>query len=128
MLPAHSTLAAGAHGAHRRTGLLLRRPRAGQSFGTLRPCLVFVLSSRAPVYDRPPLPRPSSLCKYDYREREGRSGVERELISGQDVLQRFRGFGGIRLEDDVLVTADGAENFTVTPHTAEAIEEIMASN
>ena len=32
------------------------------------------------------------------------------------------------MEDDVLVTASGAENFTVTPHTAEAIEEIMARN
>ena len=42
------------------------------------------------------------------------------------VLQRFRGTGGCRLEDDVLVTKDGAENLTVIPVSVEDIEEVMA--
>jgi Xaa-Pro dipeptidase len=41
------------------------------------------------------------------------------------VLKRFRGKGGVRIEDDVLVTDKGAENFTVVPTTVEDIEEVM---
>ena len=44
-----------------------------------------------------------------------------------EVLARFRGTGGCRLEDDVLVTKDGAENLTVIPATVEEIEEVMAA-
>jgi Xaa-Pro dipeptidase len=43
-----------------------------------------------------------------------------------DVLQRFRGTGGCRMEDDVLVTKDGAENLTILPTTVAEIEECMA--
>ncbi|MDP2436331.1 MAG: aminopeptidase P family protein [archaeon] len=43
-----------------------------------------------------------------------------------EALQRLRGFGGVRLEDDVLVTPDGAENLTLCPRTTEAVEALMA--
>jgi hypothetical protein len=36
------------------------------------------------------------------------------------------GIGGVRLEDDVIVTADGIENMTKCPRTVEEIEAIMA--
>jgi len=43
------------------------------------------------------------------------------------VLERFRNFGGVRLEDDVLVTADGVEVLTNVPRTVAEIEAWMAS-
>uniref|UniRef100_A0A671RBB5 Xaa-Pro dipeptidase n=1 Tax=Sinocyclocheilus anshuiensis TaxID=1608454 RepID=A0A671RBB5_9TELE len=43
-----------------------------------------------------------------------------------DVLTRFRGFGGVRIEDDIAVTADGVELLTCVPRTVEEIEAFMA--
>jgi Xaa-Pro dipeptidase len=43
-----------------------------------------------------------------------------------EVVKRFRGFGGVRIEDDVLVTATGAENLTRVPRTVDEIERVMA--
>ena len=41
-------------------------------------------------------------------------------------LDRFWNFGGIRIEDDVLVTKTGVETFAVVPRTVEEIENWMA--
>uniref|UniRef100_A0AAX7VGK4 Xaa-Pro dipeptidase n=1 Tax=Astatotilapia calliptera TaxID=8154 RepID=A0AAX7VGK4_ASTCA len=44
------------------------------------------------------------------------------------VLARFRGFGGVRIEDDIAVTADGIELMTCVPRTVEEIEAFMADS
>ena len=45
----------------------------------------------------------------------------------RDVLESYRGFGGVRLEDVVQVTADGGViNYTLCPRTVSEIESVMA--
>lgn len=41
-------------------------------------------------------------------------------------LAKYRGMGGCRLEDDVLITADGCENMTILPTTVDEIEAVMS--
>lgn len=42
-----------------------------------------------------------------------------------DVLKRFRGSGGVRIESDVIVLSDGAENMTKVPRSVQDIEAVM---
>ncbi|XP_039436388.1 xaa-Pro dipeptidase [Culex pipiens pallens] len=44
----------------------------------------------------------------------------------RDQIERFRNFGGVRIEDDVLITKTGIENFTLVPRTVDEIEAWMA--
>lgn len=41
-----------------------------------------------------------------------------------EALARFRGFGGVRLEEDVLVTETGCEVFSHVPRTVEDVEAV----
>eukprot|EP01147_Barroeca_monosierra_P001263 gene1263-4472_t len=43
-----------------------------------------------------------------------------------DRLNQFRGWGGVRLEDNVIVTADGIENMSSVPRAIEEVESVMA--
>ncbi|XP_049875085.1 xaa-Pro dipeptidase [Pectinophora gossypiella] len=52
---------------------------------------------------------------------------EQSVFFNWDMMQRFRGFGGVRIEDDVLVTETGMENLTFVPRTVKEIEEHMAN-
>ncbi|XP_073461877.1 xaa-Pro dipeptidase [Aquarana catesbeiana] len=45
-----------------------------------------------------------------------------------NVLRRFRGFGGVRIEDDIAVTASGVELLTCVPRTVEEIESFMSES
>mmetsp|Transcript_11876 Transcript_11876/g.18246 ORF Transcript_11876/g.18246 Transcript_11876/m.18246 type:complete len:581 (+) Transcript_11876:77-1819(+) len=38
----------------------------------------------------------------------------------------FRGFGGVRLEDDVRITSDGCENLTLCPRAIEEVLDVMS--
>ena len=42
-----------------------------------------------------------------------------------DRLKDFRGFGGVRLEDDVWVTSDGCENLTLCPRAVDEVLDVM---
>ena len=50
------------------------------------------------------------------------SPVRRFLVP--EVLARFRGFGGVRLEDVVVVTESGVENLTQCPRTIAEVEAV----
>ncbi|KAL3924234.1 MAG: hypothetical protein SGILL_001164 [Bacillariaceae sp.] len=43
-----------------------------------------------------------------------------------DLLQEYRSYGGVRLEDVVTVTSDGIVNFTLCPRTVSEVEHVMA--
>ena len=43
-----------------------------------------------------------------------------------DRINEYRGFGGVRIEEDVIVTETGLEVISVVPRTVEDIEDWMA--
>uniref|UniRef100_A0A7S0XDB6 Xaa-Pro dipeptidase n=1 Tax=Chromulina nebulosa TaxID=96789 RepID=A0A7S0XDB6_9STRA len=43
-----------------------------------------------------------------------------------NVLERFRGFGGVRIEDVFVVTATGVDNLTTCPRLIEEVESVKA--
>jgi Xaa-Pro dipeptidase len=55
-------------------------------------------------------------------------GYRDEIISkylNREKIDQYLDFGGIRIEDDIVVTSDGSINLTSAPKTVEDIEEIM---
>eukprot|EP00565_Helicotheca_tamesis_P007009 CAMPEP_0185732436 /NCGR_PEP_ID=MMETSP1171-20130828/16199_1 /TAXON_ID=374046 /ORGANISM="Helicotheca tamensis, Strain CCMP826" /LENGTH=155 /DNA_ID=CAMNT_0028401933 /DNA_START=1 /DNA_END=468 /DNA_ORIENTATION=- len=42
-----------------------------------------------------------------------------------DVLEEYKDFGGVRLEDVVEITQDGCVNYTICPRTVKEVEYVM---
>ncbi|XP_031784394.1 xaa-Pro dipeptidase isoform X2 [Nasonia vitripennis] len=59
---------------------------------------------------------------------KARENKEQSKFIVWETLSRFRGTGGVRIEDDVLITETGTENLTIVPRTVEEIETWMAPN
>jgi len=51
---------------------------------------------------------------------------EEAKFLNEEKIRPMMNFGGVRLEDDVVITADGFENFTRCPRKIEDIEAVMA--
>ncbi|KAJ1438018.1 Peptidase M24 [Sesbania bispinosa] len=51
---------------------------------------------------------------------------ETSKFINQEVVNRFKDFGGVRIESDVLVTAAGCYNMTKCPREIQEIEAVMA--
>ena len=41
-------------------------------------------------------------------------------------LRAHMDLGGVRIEDNILITTDGCESFTSVPRTVEEVEKVMA--
>jgi len=52
---------------------------------------------------------------------------EQKKFLNVEKLKKFLTFGGVRIEDDVIVTENGVEVMTTAPKTVKEIEEVMAS-
>jgi len=63
----------------------------------------------------------------DYNIDTALANPEQSRFLVPDVINQYRGFGGVRIEDDVVVTDDGMELLTDVPRTVEEIEKLMAS-
>lgn len=46
----------------------------------------------------------------------------------KEEIDGYRGIGGVRIEDNIYVTENGAELLTDVPRTVEEIEDFMQKN
>eukprot|EP00051_Salpingoeca_urceolata_P005774 m.77041 g.77041 ORF g.77041 m.77041 type:complete len:510 (-) comp14534_c0_seq4:38-1567(-) len=51
---------------------------------------------------------------------------EQARFFNKETLEEYRGFGGVRIEDDLVITADGCENLTTVVRDVDDIEKLMA--
>lgn len=66
---------------------------------------------------------PSYFCR-PYIEGYFLSNAKHAKFIDKDVLERYYAVGGVRIEDDILVTPDGYENLTTAPKGEELLDVI----
>ncbi|KAF0852841.1 mitochondrial Xaa-Pro dipeptidase [Andalucia godoyi] len=59
--------------------------------------------------------------------RRAKENAEVSALINWEEVEKYRGFGGVRIEDDIVVTADGCESLTTAPKEIEDIEKVMRS-
>ena len=64
----------------------------------------------------------------DYNLDQALANPEQSRFLVPEMINQYRGFGGVRIEDDIVITDDGMELMTQVPRTAEEIEKLMAKN
>jgi len=62
----------------------------------------------------------------DYSLDKALNSEKQSKFINADVVARFRNTGGIRLEDDVVVTETGIENLTNCPRAVDDVEAVLA--
>ena len=55
-----------------------------------------------------------------------KEGSEHTQFLNSEILNTYRGFGGVRLEDVVEITETGCINYTLCPRTVDEVEGVMA--
>ncbi|KAI8432302.1 hypothetical protein MSG28_004722 [Choristoneura fumiferana] len=76
----------------------------------------------------PPRPAPPlSRLRTARQLLPGMNNPEQSRFFNWEAVERFHGSGGVRIEDDVLITDSGVENMTQVPRTVAEIEDFMAN-
>uniref|UniRef100_A0A672ZKN0 Xaa-Pro dipeptidase n=1 Tax=Sphaeramia orbicularis TaxID=375764 RepID=A0A672ZKN0_9TELE len=79
-----------------------------------------------PVQERMVLTVEPGIYFIDYLLDQALANPVQSRFINNHVLARFRGFGGVRIEENITVTASGIEVLTCVPRTVEEIEDFMA--
>ena len=65
----------------------------------------------------------------DFLMDEAEQSTELSKYINIEELEKYRGFGGVRIEDDVMIGEDSVESYqAILPRTVEEIEKYMKEN
>ncbi|KAK7913516.1 hypothetical protein WMY93_013727 [Mugilogobius chulae] len=88
------------------------------------PGLKFLLMGR-PVQERMVLTVEPGIYFINHLLDEALANPAQRCFINKQVLSRFRGFGGVRVEENIAITSDGIELLTSVPRTVKEIETFM---
>ena len=61
----------------------------------------------------------------DFKIKNSLNNPEIAKYLNADKIEKYRSVGGVRLEDDIVITKDGYENLTPMPREIEDVEEML---